>query len=60
LLWATTFISLGYFLGERWEAVSKRLHYHFGIATGICALIALAYLLFRWRRRDRSPGPPST
>ena len=56
LLWATTFISLGYFLGERWEAVSKRLHYHFGIATAACALLACAYLLFRWWRRDRGRG----
>jgi membrane protein DedA with SNARE-associated domain len=49
-IWATTFISLGYFLGERWASTSERIHTHMLIATGVGIGIGLLYLAWRWWR----------
>jgi len=56
VLWVSTFLCLGYFLGERWEAVEKNIH-HYLVAMTIGAVIVVAAWLV-WRRRRRSrPGP---
>jgi membrane protein DedA with SNARE-associated domain len=53
-IWASSFIALGYFLGERWEAVQKDLEHYFGILTIITAILLAAYVVWRrWRRRRR-------
>lgn len=56
LLWCTTFIGLGYFLGERWDSVSGQAH---RIALVGCAVAAVAGgMIFWWRRRrDRRRFP---
>jgi len=51
LLWAGTFVALGYFLGERWEAVSAQIHHHMVIAACVLAGLAVVYLVWRWLRR---------
>jgi len=46
-LWCMTFLSLGYFLGERWEWALEKLHtdvLYVVIAAGLCTM---AYLLYR-------------
>lgn len=48
LLWASTFLSIGYFLGDRWQAVSEQIHYHSAIAA--CALVAVIALYLLWRK----------
>ena len=54
VLWVSTFLALGYFLGERWETVEKDIHnYLLGITLAIVVLAA-GYLL--WRRRRRASG----
>jgi membrane protein DedA with SNARE-associated domain len=51
VLWVSTFIGLGYFLGERWQAVQRNVdHYLLGGAIAAAALACL-YLAWRWRRR---------
>jgi len=51
LLWVGTFISLGYFLGERWEAVEREVHhYMLWVAVGL-AILALAYFVWRAAKR---------
>ena len=46
-LWVGTFITLGYLLGERWEAVEKNIHqYMVWVAIGT-AVLAIAFLLWR-------------
>jgi membrane protein DedA with SNARE-associated domain len=52
LLWVSTFLSLGYFLGERWVVVQQQVHQYL-IWAGVGLAIALAaYLL--WRRSKYS------
>jgi membrane protein DedA with SNARE-associated domain len=56
-LWASTFIGLGYFLGERWAATSERIHRYLLIATGVLVVLALLYLGWRkWQARRRPPA----
>jgi len=59
-IWASTFIALGYFLGERWESTSERIHHYLMIATGVGLVLALIYLAYRrWRRpRAQRAIPP--
>ncbi len=53
-LWASTFLSLGYFLGERWEATSERIHHYLLIACGVVVALGGLYFLYtRWRGRRR-------
>ena len=40
LLWVSTFLSLGYFLGDRWQAVEGEIHHYAIIATIIGAIAA--------------------
>jgi membrane protein DedA with SNARE-associated domain len=40
VLWVSTFVALGYFLGERWEAVEKNIHQYL-LWTSIASAIAL-------------------
>jgi membrane protein DedA with SNARE-associated domain len=56
-LWVSTFIGLGYFLGERWQAVQKNIdHYLLGGSIAFGVLIA-GYLAWRkWGRRSE-PRP---
>ncbi len=51
LIWTTTFILLGHFLGEKWQTVAKAIHGHLVLASIV--LIAgsvLAYMIFRKTR----------
>lgn len=52
ILWVSTFLALGYFLGERWQAVQKNVdHYLLGASLAAGAVIA-GYLAWRkWGRR---------
>jgi membrane protein DedA with SNARE-associated domain len=52
VLWVSTFLSLGYFLGERWEVVESNIHhYRVWVAIAIAAAIA-GYLVWRtWMRK---------
>lgn len=53
IVWVSTFICLGYFLGERWREISERVHRDVAITAAILAvLLLIAYLL--WRRRRAS------
>ena len=58
LLWTTTFLSVGYLVGERWQLIAAELH-----RTALVLALAggggilLAFVLYRWwqrrRRKDR-------
>lgn len=54
VLWVTSFLSLGYFLGERWAAVEKNVHQYLLIVAGALACALAAYLVWRrWTRPTR-------
>jgi membrane protein DedA with SNARE-associated domain len=54
LVWVTTFISLGYFLGEQWRRVGEQIHRDLTIAAiALTALLLLGYFL--WRKFGRKP-----
>jgi uncharacterized protein (TIGR03382 family) len=51
-VWATFFITLGYFLGDRWEAASERVHHYLLIGGAILVALGLLYWgWWTWRRR---------
>jgi membrane protein DedA with SNARE-associated domain len=48
-LWVSTFLALGYFLGDRWEAVEQNVHHYLVYLTaGGIMVLAGAWI---WRRR---------
>jgi membrane protein DedA with SNARE-associated domain len=53
VLWVTSFLSLGYFLGERWQVVERNIHrYLTGVTIALGVLLAV-YLIWRWRERRK-------
>jgi membrane protein DedA with SNARE-associated domain len=54
VLWTASFISLGYFLGERWHSVQQNVErYLAGVAIALL-IAALAYLVWRkWLRPSK-------
>ena len=52
LLWVTTFLTLGYYLGENWQRVFETIH-HYILYFSIAVLaIALIYFLYTRRKHD--------
>jgi|ERR1035441_236869 membrane protein DedA with SNARE-associated domain len=53
-LWVATFLGLGYFLGDRWQAVEKNIERYFAaVGIGLAILVA-AYVLWRILRARRA------
>ena len=50
LIWVTSFIAIGYYLGEGWRAVAHRLNWS---ATAVAAAVAVIAALVWWARRRR-------
>lgn len=52
--WVLTFLSLGYFLGDQWEAASENIHRYILIGCVAIAVIAGLYYLARriWTKRS--------
>lgn len=46
-LWVSTFLTLGYFLGERWEAASASVHRWVFIGLAVLAVLGLLFLAAR-------------
>ena len=53
-LWASAFLSLGYFLGERWQEVSARIHHHLVIVCLVAASLIVLYWAWRKLRAKKS------
>jgi membrane protein DedA with SNARE-associated domain len=51
--WVLAFLSLGYFLGDRWQGASEQVHEYLTEAVIAVAVIAAVYLAIRWWRRRR-------
>ncbi len=54
LLWVTTFLTLGYFLGENWKRIADSIHHYLLYASIAIVAAALCYYLLRRRRKSQS------
>ncbi len=57
VLWVTTFLSLGYILGERWQAALRYIDRYVLRLTVAAAILLAVYLLWHFWWRRRSPKP---
>jgi membrane protein DedA with SNARE-associated domain len=55
-LWVGTFISVGYFFGERWTQVLDQIESHLGTAIGIALGLLAIYLYLRYRSKRLKPA----
>jgi len=52
VLWVSSFLSLGYFLGERWQDVQKNVDHYLILGSVALGVLIAAYLAWRkWGRR---------
>ena len=56
LLWSITFISIGYFLSEKWVHTSRKVHHYIEIGSGIVLVLLLIYFFVQKRRQNRRTG----
>jgi membrane protein DedA with SNARE-associated domain len=54
LLWVSTFLTLGYFLGENWKRIAESIHVYVLYFSIALLLAALGYVVFRKRRQAQS------
>ncbi len=52
--WVLAFLSLGYFVGDKWESASEQLHRYILIACGVIAVLGAIYFLVRRILKKRS------
>jgi membrane protein DedA with SNARE-associated domain len=50
-LWSIIFIALGYFLGEKWAAMSAEVQRYLLVGSAVLVVIVLLYLLVQYTRR---------
>jgi membrane protein DedA with SNARE-associated domain len=52
VIWVSTFIALGYFLGERWKAVQANIHHYFLLGTIAIGVLVIGYFVWwKWIRK---------
>ena len=51
LLWVTTFLTLGYFLGENWNTIGETIHHDIVYVSIVLVVAAAGY--YWWRRRAK-------
>ena len=53
LLWSSSFISIGYVLGDEWEQMSASIHRYLLLGAGIATVaIVIGFMLMRRRQRN--------
>jgi membrane protein DedA with SNARE-associated domain len=58
-LWVTTFLSLGYYLGDKWMPVFRAIHRNLTIVAVSGAAVFCVWLVVRrWRRKRQPPARP--
>jgi membrane protein DedA with SNARE-associated domain len=50
LVWSTSFIALGYTLGQRWSQLGEGLQVHIALIAAVVFVVAFAYVSYRRRR----------
>lgn len=61
LLWASLFLTLGYFFGEKWQAIAEKMHQYILWISAVVLLAVAVYVVIRWRksRTARPANAPS-
>ncbi len=54
ILWVTTFLALGYVLGDRWEQIFEVIHHYLLYASIVVLAGAGLWWYLRWRKSKRS------
>ncbi len=57
LLWVTTFLALGYYLGENWRRISEAIERDLLYFSAALAAAAAIYCWFSWRRKKTGGAP---
>ena len=52
-VWVTTFLTIGYFVGEKWEVMAEQLHHNLTRISVVVLCVVGAYLIYRWWRGRR-------
>jgi membrane protein DedA with SNARE-associated domain len=60
MIWAATFIGVGYYFGEQWSQVLKQVHKHLVIFTWIALAVVVVYLFWHYRKRKSMRGKSGT
>lgn len=47
-VWVTTFLTIGYFVGEKWEVMAEQLHHNLMWISVVVLGVVGAYLVYRW------------
>ncbi len=56
VLWVSTFIGLGYFLGERWKVVEANIHHYLVLTAIAIGVFVIAYFVWwKWLRKKKQP-----
>jgi membrane protein DedA with SNARE-associated domain len=59
VVWVTGFLTLGYFLGERWKEVAELLHKYVAIASAVLVAAVILFYFLR-ARKNRVTAKPQT
>jgi membrane protein DedA with SNARE-associated domain len=52
IIWAATFIGIGYLFGDQWSQVLEHVHRHFVIAAWIALVLCAFYLVWFFRKKS--------
>ena len=47
-VWVSTFLTIGYFVGEKWEMIAEQVHHNLSKVSVVVLSIAALYFLYRW------------
>ncbi len=53
LLWVTTFLTLGYYLGEKWKDISGVVEQYLLYLSAAVGIAIVIYILIRWRQKKK-------
>ncbi|MGE5458191.1 MAG: DedA family protein [Methanococcaceae archaeon] len=48
LVWASTFFSIGFFFGDKWEAILKSIEHHLILVSVSVGIIVLIFLVYKY------------
>jgi membrane protein DedA with SNARE-associated domain len=51
VLWVTTFLTLGYFLGENWQKIAESIHHYLLYVSLVAIAAAVGYYLLKRRKQ---------